>query len=329
MKTMASLTFAAATAVALCLPLHSLAQAWPTKQPIKLVVPFAAGGPSDAVARALAKGLSEGIGQTVVVDNRTGAGGSIGIDAVAKSPPDGYTLGFAHTGTTAINPNLFAKHPFDPLTDLTPITPVVSYANVLVVNPQVPAKTVAEFVAWAKANPTQASYASGGNGATNHLSGELFKSITGTPLAHIPYKGNAPAMSALIAGTVPAMFDIPVTVLPQLKAGKVRALAITGTKRSAYLPGVPTMREAGYPGFEEAGSDLWFGLVGPAGMPKELVDRIHAETLKALKTPALEETIHTMAYDVWTISPSEFKTFLRNDHAKWGKVVKLSGAKVE
>lgn len=322
-------TFLVAGTALLGLPMHASAQAWPQKQPVKLVVPFAAGGPSDAIARALARSLSKEVGQTVVVENRTGAGGSIGIDAVAKAAPDGYTLGFAHTGSTAINPHLQSKHPFDPLTDLTPITPVVSYSNVLVVNPTIPARSVQELVAWAKSHAERASFASGGIGATNHLSGELFRSITGAPLTHIPYKGSAPAMAAVVGGQVPMMFDIPVTALPQLKAGRVRALAITGTRRSPALPDVPTMREAGYPGFEEAGSDLWFGVVGPAQLPMELVDRIHAATLQALKTPELQEAMQTMAYDLWTMSPAEFKAFIRSDHAKWGKLVKLSGAKAE
>lgn len=310
------------------LPFATAAQAWPTK-PIKLVMPFAAGGPSDVLARAVAKSLGDALGQPVLVENRTGAGGSIGIDFVAKSLPDGYTLGFAHTGSTAINPHMYSKHPYDPLTDLTPITPVVSYTNVLVVNPAVPARTVAEFIAWAKANPSRANYASGGNGATNHLSGELLKSLTGLPLAHIPYKGNAPAMVDVMSGSVSAMFDIPTTALPQIKAGKVRALAITSSKRSTSMPDVPTMREAGVPGFEEAGSDLWFGIVGPANLPQPIVDRLYQETLKAVRSPELQEAIRAMAYETWTLPPAEFKTFLHNDYAKWGKVVKLSGAKVD
>lgn len=325
MRILKKVAFTFALAV---LPIAASAQAWPAK-PIRLIMPFAAGGPSDVLARALAKSLTTGMGQPVLVENKTGAGGSIGIDAVAKSPPDGYTLGFAHTGSTAINPHLYAKHPYDPLTDLTPITPIVSYTNVLVVNPAIPARTVSEFVEWARANPKQASFASGGNGATNHLSGELLKALTGVQLTHIPYKGNAPAMLDVMSGSVASMFDIPTTALPQIRAGKVRPLAITGSKRSSFMPDVPTMKEAGVPGFEEAGSDLWFGLVGPGGLPQPIVDRLYGETLKALRTPELQEAIKGMAYEVWTLPPSEFKNFLRTDHAKWGKVVKLSGAKVD
>jgi tripartite-type tricarboxylate transporter receptor subunit TctC len=322
-------TLALLLPAALCLPGSLLAQApWPQK-PVKLVVPFSAGGPSDVLARAFAKQLGDALGQPVVVDNRTGAGGAIGIDVVAKSPPDGYTLGFAHTGTTAINPHVMVKHPYDPLADIVPITPIVSYANVLVVNAAVPARTVAEFVQWAKANPSSANFASGGNGATNHLSGELLKVLTGAPLTHVPYKGNGPAMTDVLAGNVSAMFDIPVTVLPQLKTGRIRPLAILSSRRSSVLPDVPTMREAGYHGFEEAGSDLWFGLVGPANLPAPLVERIYSETIKVLATPAIRETMKTMGYEPWNMPPAEFRTFIRNDYAKWGKVVQASGLKPE
>lgn len=301
---------------------------WP-QRPVRLIVPFAAGGPSDVLARAFAKHLGETIGQSVVVENRTGAGGSIGIDAAAKSAPDGYTLGFAHTGTTAINPHVMQRMPYDPLTELAPITPIVAYANVLVVNSAVPARTVAEFVQWAKSNPAAATFASGGNGATNHLSGELLKALTGAPLVHVPYKGNGPAMTDVIAGNVASMFDIPVTVLPQLKTSRIRALAILSSRRSSVLPDVPTLRESGYPGFEEAGSDLWFGLVAPSQTPAAVVERIHAETVKVVRSKDMLETIKTMGYEPWTMHPGEFKTFIRADHAKWGKVVKASGFKPE
>ncbi|NUZ07952.1 Bug family tripartite tricarboxylate transporter substrate binding protein [Piscinibacter koreensis] len=304
------------------------AQSWPQK-PIRMIVPFSAGGPSDAIARALANALTESLGQQVVVDNRTGAGGSLGIDLVVKSPPDGYTLGFAHTGSMAVNPHLYRKHPFDPLTQLTAITPVVAYTNVLVVNPSIPVKNVREFVAWAKANPVKATIASGGNGATNHLAAELLKSLTGAPLTHIPYKGNAPAMNDVIGGSVAAMFDIPTTAIPQINGGKVRALATVSAKRSAFLPDVPTMDEAGVAGYADAGSDLWFGLVAPHAVPQPIVDRIYTEVVRALKTPALRQTVRQMAYEVWTMPPGQFKAFLEADYVKWGKVVRLSGATLE
>lgn len=309
-------------------PWAATAQDYPSK-PIRMIVPFSAGGPTDGLARSLAKSMGEVLGQSIIVDNRPGAGGSIGIDAVAKAAPDGYVIGMAHTGTTAINPHLYPRHPYDPRSDLTPITPIVSYTNVLVVNPRVPVNSVAEFVAWSKRSDVKANYASGGNGATNHLSGELLKSLTGARLDHIPYKGSAPALVDVMAGTVSAMFDIPITSLPQIRAGYVKPLAVTSAKRSSYLPDVPTMRESGVPGFDEAGSDLWFGLVAPAKLPPALVDRLYQAALKAMQMPELQQAIRGMAYEPWTLTPAEFKTFMNVEYDKWAKVVKLSGAKVD
>jgi tripartite-type tricarboxylate transporter receptor subunit TctC len=305
-----------------------LAADYPNK-PIRMLVPFSAGGPTDGLARSLAKNLGEVLGQPIVVENRPGAGGSIGVDAVAKAAPDGYTIGMAHTGTTAINPHLYPKHPYDPRADLTPITPIVSYTNVLVVNPKIPVNNVSEFVAWTQRSEVKATYASGGNGATNHLSGELLKSLTGANIQHIPYKGSAPALVDVMAGNVSAMFDIPITALPQIRAGNVKPIAVTGAKRSSFLPDVPTMREAGVPGFEEAGSDLWFGLVAPGKLPQPLVDRLYQATLKAMQMPDLQQSIRGMAYEAWTLPPAEFKSFMNIEYEKWAKVVKLSGAKVD
>ena len=302
--------------------------AYPSKA-IKWLIPFSAGGPTDVLARAIAPKLSEALGQPVVVENRVGAGGSLAMDTVAKAAPDGYTIGMGHTGTQAINPHIYAKLPYDPLKDFSPITPVVSYVNVLVVNANVPAKTVGELVAYAKANPNKVSFASGGTGATNHLSGELLKGLTGAPMLHVPYKGSAPALVDVIAGNATCMFDILVTSLPQIRGGKVRALAVTSNKRSSYAPDIPTMVEAGVQGYGEAGSDLWFGVLAPAGTPKPVVDRLNAELVKAMRTPEVSERIRAQAYDTWTLSPEEFTAFLRTDYAKWGKVVKLSGAKAD
>ena len=303
-------------------------QSYPGK-PIRWLIPFSAGGPTDVLARAIAPQLGEALGVPVIVENRVGAGGSLAMDAVAKAPPDGYTIGMGHTGTQAINPHLYAMLPYDPLKDFAPVTPVVSYVNVLVVNPNVPVKTVADLVAYAKANPDKVSFASGGNGATNHLSGELLKSITGAPMLHVPYKGSAPALTDVIAGNATCMFDILVTSLPQIRAGRVRALAVTSAKRSPYAPEIPTMRESGVEGYEEAGSDLWFGVFAPAGTPRPIVDRLNAELIKALRTPEVGERIRAQAYDVWTLAPDEFAAFLRTDYAKWGKVVRISGAKAD
>lgn len=306
----------------------AIAQAYPNK-PLRWLIPFSAGGPTDVLARAIAPKLGEALGQAVVVENRVGAGGSLAMDAVAKAAPDGYTIGMGHTGTQAINPHIYAKLPYDPLRDFAPITPVVSYVNVLVVNPNVPARSVGELVAYAKANPDKVSFASGGKGATNHLSGELLKALTGAPMLHVPYKGSAPALVDVIAGNATGMFDILVTSLPQIRAGKVRALAVTSSKRSSYAPDIPTMVEAGVAGYGEAGSDLWFGVFAPAGTPRPIVDRLNAELVKALRTPEVSERIRQQAYDTWTLTPDEFAAFLRTDHAKWGQVVKLSGYKAD
>jgi tripartite-type tricarboxylate transporter receptor subunit TctC len=306
----------------------AVAQPYPNK-PIRLLIPFSAGGPTDVLARAIAPRLSESLGVPVIVENKVGAGGSLAMDAVAKAAPDGYTIGMGHSGTQSINPHLYAKLPYDSLKDFSPITPVVSYVNVLVCNPNVPVKTVADLVAYAKANPDKVSFASGGTGATNHLSGELLKAVTGAPMLHVPYKGSAPALVDVMSGNATCMFDILVTSLPQIRGGKVRALAVTSAKRSGYAPDIPTMRESGITGYEEAGSDLWFGVLGPAGMPKPIVDRLNAELVKALKTPEVGERIRAQAYDVWTLTPEEFAAFLRTDHARWGKVVKFAGAKAD
>lgn len=307
---------------------HASAQRYPHK-PIRWLIPFSAGGPTDVLARAIAPKLSEALGVPVIVENKLGAGGSLAMDAVAKAAPDGYTIGMGHTGTQSINPHIYTKLPYDSLKDFAPITPVVSYVNVLVVNPNVPVKTVGELVAYAKANPEKVSFASGGTGATNHLSGELLKAVTGAPMLHVPYKGSAPALIDVIAGNATCMFDILVTSLPQIRAGKVRALAVTSAKRSHYAPDIPTMRESGVEGYEEAGSDLWFGVFAPAGTPKPIVDRLNAELVKALKAPEVVERIRVQAYDIWTLTPEEFAAFLRVEYVKWGKIVKLAGAKAD
>ena len=307
---------------------HVSAQGYPNKS-IRWLIPFSAGGPTDVLARAIAPKLSESLGVPVIVENKLGAGGSLAMDAVAKAAPDGYTIGMGHTGTQSINPHMYARLPYDSLRDFAPITPVVSYVNVLVVNPSVPVKTVAELVAYAKANPEKVTFASGGTGATNHLSGELLKAVTGASMLHVPYKGSAPALVDVIAGNATCMFDILVTSLPQIRAGKVRALAVTSAKRSHYAPDIPTMRESGIDGYEEAGSDLWFGAFAPAGTPRPIIDRLNAELVKALKTPEVVERIRVQAYDIWTLSPEEFAAFLRIEYAKWGKIVQFAGAKAD
>jgi tripartite-type tricarboxylate transporter receptor subunit TctC len=308
--------------------LPAAAQTYPGK-PIRWIVPYAAGGPADALVRAIAPRLSETLGVPVLVDNRGGAGGSLALEQLAKAPPDGYTIALGGTGTHSLNPYIQANMPYDPGKDFEPVTPIVSYVNVLVVNAQVPVKTVAELVAYAKANPSQVTFASGGTGTSNHLAGELLKTVTGAPIVHVPYRGSGPGMADVIAGHVTCMFDILVTVLPQVQAGKVRALAVTSAKRSPYAPDIPTMAESGVPGYADAGNDLWFGVFTPAGTPRPIVDRLNAEIRKVLGSPELSQVLKAQGYDAWTLDPASFASFMRDDRAKWGKVVEAAGIKPE
>jgi len=305
------------------------AQGYPAK-PIRWIVPFPPGGSTDGFSRPLAAKLAELLGQPVVVENIGGAGASIGSDRIAKSAPDGYTIGLATTGSHAINPHIYgAKLPHDTIKDFTHITLAVSYVNVLVVNPNVPAKSVAELIAYAKANPGKVSFGSAGNGSSNHLSGEVLKVLTKAPMEHIPYKGSGPAMTDVMAGNITFMFDVLITSIPQMNAGRVRALAVTSAKRSPYVPEVPTMDESGVPGYNEAGSDLWFGIVGPAGIPRPIVNKLNATLIEALRSPDMRQRIRIQAFDLWTSTPEEFTAVLKSDHAKWGKIVRAAGARID
>lgn len=305
------------------------AQAYPNK-PLKYVVPFAPGGPTDTFSRALTGKLAEQLGQPVVVENIPGAGASIGMDRVAKSAPDGYTIGLATTGTHAINPALYGPRlTYNALKDFSPLTIAVGYINILVVNPSVPAKSVGELVAYAKANPGKVNFGSAGNGSSNHLSGELLKSLTGAPMQHIPYKGSGPALTDVMGGQLTFMFDSPVTVLPQVRGGKIRALAVTTVKRSAHAPEIPTMDESGMPGYSEAGSDLWYGIVGPAGIPRPIVDRLNTEIIRALRSPEMVERLKVQYLDAWPTTPEEFQKIIESDNAKWSKIVRASGARID
>ena len=305
------------------------AQSYPSK-PLRWIVPFPPGGSTDGFSRPLAAKLSELLGQPVVVENIGGAGASIGSDRIAKAAPDGYTIGLATTGSHAINPHIYgAKLPHDTLRDFTHIALAVSYVNVLVVNPNVPAKSVAELIAYAKANPGKVSFGSAGNGSSNHLSGEVLKVLTKAPMEHIPYKGSGPAMVDVMAGNITFMFDVLITSIPQMNAGRVRALAVTSGKRSPYVPEVPTMDESGVPGYNEAGSDLWFGIVGPAGIPKPIVAKLNEKLIEALRAPDMRQRIRIQAFDLWTSTPAEFTAVLKSDHAKWGKIVRAAGARID
>ncbi|MFN0162381.1 MAG: Bug family tripartite tricarboxylate transporter substrate binding protein, partial [Burkholderiales bacterium] len=275
------------TVLAACLAGVSLApvyaQPFPNK-PLKWIVPFPPGGPTDTFSRAVALKLGESLGQPVVIENRGGAGGGLGMDALSKSPPDGYTIGLSTTGTHAINPALYgAKIPYDALKDFTPITLAVSYINILVINAGHPAKNVKELIDFARANPGKVTFGSAGNGSSNHLSGEILKTLTGAPMQHIPYKGSAPALTDVMSGTLTFMFDIPNASQPHVRAGRLRALAVTSAKRSPFAPEVPTMQEAGVPGYAEAGSDLWFGIMGPSGIPKPVLAKLNSELIKVMR----------------------------------------------
>ncbi len=305
------------------------AQAWPSR-PLKWIVPFPPGGPTDTLSRAVAQQLSEALGQPVVIENRGGAGGGLGMDALAKSLPDGYTIGLPTTGTHAINPALYgSKLPYDPLRDFTPLSLAVVYVNILVINPAHPANNVAELIAYAKANPGRVTFGSAGNGASNHLSGEVLKSLAGAPMQHVPYKGSAQALTDVMAGNITFMYDILNTSLPQIRAGRVRALAVTSARRSPYIPETPTMEEAGVPGYTAAGSDLWMGVMGPKGIPKPIVDKLNAQLIKVLRSPAMREKIRGQFLELWTSTPEEFTAVIKSDLAKWGKIVRESGARID
>src|SRR5712692_8831791 len=254
------------------------AQEYPSK-PVRLIVPFAPGGGNDIVARAIAQQLSASLGRQFVVDNRAGAGGMLGADLAAKSPPDGYTLFLGGVGSHAVNPNLHARLPYDPVKDFAPITLIASAPSVLVVHPSLPARTLAEFTALAKASPGRINYASNGNGSSAQLAAVLYESMAGVQMVHIPYKGLAPALVDLLAGEVQAMFSSVVAIVPNIKAGRLRALAVTGKRRAALLPEVPTLDESGVPGYE-AGS--WYGILAPAGTPQAIVAKLHEAILRTL-----------------------------------------------
>ena len=310
---------------AICVPGLALAQAYPSK-PIRFVVPYPAGGPLDTVARLLAQKVSEGVGQPVVVDNKPGAGGNIGADIVAKSPADGYTILMGAVATHAINPTLYASIPYDPVRDFAPITQVASTPNVLVVNPAVPATTLREFIAYAKANPGKLNFGSGSTGSAGHLAGELFKTMTGVEMTHVPYKGAAPAMNDLVGGQIQLMFDNLASSLGQVRAGKVRALAVTTASRTPLAPELPTIAEAGLPGFDIS---TWFGVFAPAGTPREALDRLHAQFTRALGAPDVREKMQNLGAEPVGSRPEEFAAYIRAEGEKYARVIKASGARAD
>jgi tripartite-type tricarboxylate transporter receptor subunit TctC len=303
---------------------------WPAK-PVRIVVPFAPGGTTDLLARAIAPELSKSFGQQFVVENRAGAGGNLGADAVAKSPPDGYTLLMGTVGTHGINKALYPSLPFDPIKDFAPITLVAGVPNVMVVNADKARanniNNVADFVKYARANPGKLNMASSGNGTSIHLAGELFKSMSGTYMVHIPYRGSSPALLDLMGGSMDVMFDNLPSSMPHIKSGKLKALAVTSAQRSAALPDTPTIEEAaGLKGYE---ASSWFGLLAPAGTPPEVITRLQQETATALKAPAIAERLQAQGAIPSGNTPQEFARHIEVEHKKWAGVVKASGAKVD
>ncbi|MBL0143448.1 MAG: tripartite tricarboxylate transporter substrate binding protein [Betaproteobacteria bacterium] len=298
---------------------------FPTK-PIKFIVPAAAGGPTDITARLIAQEMQKTLGQPVVVEPKPGAGGNIGADFVAKSPPDGYTILMATIGTHAINQTLYKSLPFDPIKDFTPVSQVVQYPLILVVNPSVPVKNVRELIDYAKANPGKLNRASGGSGTSMHLSGELFQSMSGLDMPHIPYKGSAPALNDLIGGQVQLMFDSMMTALPLVKSGRLRALGVTGATRSPAVPDVPTIAEQGVPGYSAVG---WIGVVAPAKTPPEIVAKLSSAIAAAVRAPAVSERLIAQAAEPIGSTPQEFAAFMQAETKKWERAVRASGARVE
>jgi tripartite-type tricarboxylate transporter receptor subunit TctC len=299
-------------------------QAYPAK-PVRIIVPYAPGGAVDIVARAVAQELTKRLGQTVLVDNRTGAGGNIGSDAVAKSAPDGYTLLMASPANT-INPSLYTKMPYEPMRDLVPIALIGSVPAVLIANRALPVQNVKELVVLAKARPGALIYGSGGSGSTEHLAGEMFKSVAHVDILHVPYKGGAQVMTDLLGGQIALMFVNQLAALPPVTAGRVKALAVASAERSEALPQVPTFAESGYPDLKVS---VWWGVMGPAAMPKEIVAQLNREIVSALSSPEMKERLKTLSAKPIGGTPEEFARFFAEETTRWAKVVKASGARVD
>ena len=310
-----------ATALAMASPL-ALAQAWPNK-PIRLVVTFPSGGAPDILARLFADKAQ--LGQPVVIDNKPGAGGNIGADNVAKSAPDGYSLVMGTVGTHSINGALYSKMPYDMVKDFTPVAHVASAPNLLVVTNSLPVKNVSELIAYMKANPNKLSFGSPGIGTSVHVSGELFKSLTGTTMQHVPYKGRQFAIPDLVGGQIQVMFDNMPSALPMAKEGKIRALAQTTAKRSAAAPDVPTVAET-VPGFE---ATTWFAMFAPAGTPRDIVMKVNAEMVRVFNLPDVQDKLKTLGLEPWISTPEELARYQASEIVKWAKVVKDSGAKAD
>lgn len=301
------------------------AQGYPTR-PIRIIVAYTPAGATDVLARAIGQKMSEAWGQPVIVDNRPGAAGNIGTGLAAKAAPDGYTLLMATAGTHGINPSLYRHLNWDAVKDFTPVSLVAMVPNILVVNNALPVKSVKELIAYAKANPGKLSYGSPGLGSTAHLSMELFKSMTGTQMVHVPYKGSAGVLADVMGGQIAVTMDNIPPYLPQVRAGKIRALAVSPAKRTPAAPELPTVAEAGVPGYE---SGAWFGLVAPAGIPKPIIDKLTAETQRILKLPDVHERISSLGADIVGSSGDEFAALIKSEIAKWAKVIKEANVELQ
>jgi len=301
------------------------AQSYPTK-PIRLIVGFIAGGGTDRVSRVLSRKLSDSMGQQVIVDNRAGSAGLVGAVIAAKAPPDGYTLFVGSISALATNVSMYSKLPYDPVRDFTPVTLTMMSPYLLMVNPSLPAATLKEFIALAKAAPGKLNCASAGSGGGNHLAQEMFRFMAGIDIVHVPYKGGGDQLTAIIAGQVQSSFNLVPTAMPQIRAGRVRPLAVTSAQRMSILAEVPTIAEAGVPGYE---ATSWQGVVAPTGTPRAIVNRLYGEIVRALRTPDMMEWLAAEGSTPGGITPDAFAVHIRNEIAKWAKVVKMSGARVD
>ena len=301
-----------------------VAQSFPSK-PLTMVVGFEPGGGTDTVARVIAKFMGDNLGQQVIVENRAGAGGNIAVDYAVKSSPDGYTLVLANVGSLTVNPHIM-KLAYDPLKDLAPVTMAVVFPNVIVTHPRIAAKTLAEFVKLAKEKPGTITYGSSGIGGAGHLAGALLEEVAGIQLVHVPYKGGGPAMRGLLGGEIDAYFATPVTPLPHIRAGKINAIAVTGPKRAAELPEVPTVAESGYPGYEALN---WYAYLVPVKTPRDVVARLNRELVKVLKTPEAVDLLHKQGVEPDPGTPEQLAAYMKREYDTWGKVVKKAGVKAE
>lgn len=314
-----------AATIAAFIAAPAFAQVYPSK-PIRLIVPFAAGGGNDNVARLVGKRLADSLGQAVVVDNRPGAGGVVGAELAAKSAADGYTLFLGGVGSHAINPNLHQKLPYDPIRDFAPVELLAKAPLILVVHPSVPVHNIAEFIAYARANPGRLNYASNGNGSSSQLAAVMFDSMAGVDMVHVPYKGLSPALTDLLSGRVQLMFSSVVAILPHIKAGRLRGLAVTGAKRLASLPELPTIAEAGLPGYE---ASSWYGILAPAGTPRDIVVKLNAELAKALDQPEVRASLLAEGAEPAGGSPEQFEAHIRAEKERLGKIIRDANIRME